>query len=349
MRTSAGRDLWTESSRAISLADIRAMSLIDIKETAKDIFFPAICPVCGDAIPIERRIAVRRLKRRIFSDLSGRNTEPLKKNESCEGSANEAQWLAKMRAMYPAYVCRECLGELEYIKAPYCKKCGKQLEADSPGKLNIQEASAENTAKLLYGTNIHIDEKELCSDCTKKERGFRQTRCVITYDETAQEIMAGLKYKSKREYAALLSLLAAERLSGWIKGISPDIIVPVPVHKERLLTRGYNQAELIARGISELTKIPLNTEILYRTKNTRAQKELTADERLYNLLGAFEADISFLNSHDITVLLVDDIYTTGATMEACTVALKYAGAKAVYGLCICAGRDAQRIQHSVLL
>lgn len=321
------------------------MSLSDIKETAKDIFFPAICPVCGDAIPIERRIAVRRLKRRFFSDVNGRNAEPLKKNEGLQESVNKAEGLKKMRGLYPAYVCRECLEELEYIKTPYCKKCGKQLEADSPGKPDIQKASESNCAKLLCGTDVHSDAGELCSDCTKKDRGFRQTRCVITYDETAQEIMAGLKYKSKGEYAALLSLLAAERLSGWIKGISPDIIVPVPIHKERLLTRGYNQAELIARGISELTKIPLNTEILYRTKNTKAQKELTADERLYNLLGAFEADISFLSFQDVTVLLVDDIYTTGATMEACTVALKYAGVKAVYGLCICAGRDAQRIQR----
>lgn len=329
------------------------MSFSDIRETAKDILFPAVCPICTDAIPVASRMAVRRLRNRLYSEKCVR---------SSSGSSTDFKKL--MRAMYPAYVCRECLTELEYIKEPYCKKCGKQLAAENGTELSVYDRATANVSKAEYKANMQDREQGLCNDCIKKERSFIQARCVITYDETAQEIMAGLKYKSKREYADFLSLLAADRLSGWIKTISPDIIIPVPIHKKRLLTRGYNQAELIAKGISELTEIPINTEILYRTKNTRAQKALTAEERLYNLLSAFEADMSVLklkepsahkgkhrqkkatgHAYDITALLVDDIYTTGATMEACTLALKYAGVKAVYGLCICAGRDAPRIQR----
>ncbi len=324
------------------------MSRSDIKETAKDIFFPAVCPICMDAIPVAGRMAVRRLRNRLSAKTCG-----------MDSGRNSAVSQKLIRAMYPAYVCRECITELEYIKEPYCKKCGKQLTADTGIDSDVCNKPAADTVKTAYKANTHDDEKKLCNDCTKKERSFIQTRCVITYDETAQEIMAGLKYKFRKEYADFLSLLAADRLLNWIKSISPDIIIPVPIHKKRLLTRGYNQAELIAKGISELTGIPINTELLYRTKNTRAQKILTADERLYNLLGAFEADRSVLNltnkavceenrqqekDRDITVLLTDDIYTTGATMEACTTVLNHAGINKVYGLCICAGRDAPRIQ-----
>ena len=331
MKANAGPDLWTESSKAIGLDDIRKMSLSEAGETLKDIFFPAVCPVCMDAVPIERRMAVRRLKRRIA------------KNKDT-GSGKHAESTPKrfIKAMYPAYICRECLEELKLIKAPYCRKCGKQLE--------LKKADRH--------TDKNREDTGLCNDCAKKERSFVQTRCIITYDETAQEIMAGLKYKSKKEYAALLSILAADRLSDWINDISPDIIIPVPIHKERLLKRGYNQAELIARGISELTNIPVNTRILSRTKNTRAQKELDADERLHNLLGAFAADIKISHNDkgnaenagragtaiNQTVLLIDDIYTTGATLEACTTALLHAGIGKVYGLCICAGEDAPRVQ-----
>lgn len=307
-------------------------------ETVKDIFFPKRCPVCNDAIPVERRINVRNFR----NGLKGRGI-PMDKGA--------------LRMLYPANICRKCISELSYIAEPYCKKCGKQL------------------SEVLSDS-----EEGLCSDCRKKERAFVQSRAVLSYDEAERDIMAGLKYESKCEYAETLSLLAAERLYEWIRKISPDIIVPVPVHRDRLIRRGYNQAELIGRDISELMGIPLAADILKRTKNTRAQKELNADMRLLNLQNAFKADSEKLYEYGrkklrqnemaeahrayaqsennrsmyskdqdnigaagVRVLLIDDIYTTGSTMEACTEALLYAGAKSVYGICICAGRDAPRI------
>ena len=353
MKANATRDFWTESSKPPSFKALIDMTKGDAAETIKDIIFPQRCPVCGDAIPIERRINVRNLKR---------NRQQFKKDEK-----------AFLRMLYPAYVCRECISELSYISKPYCKKCGKQLSKIFP----LNQKNNDHTAG---------DEK-LCTDCTKKERLFIQSRAILNYDETAREIMAGLKYKSKSEYAGLLSLLAAERLYYWIMEIRPDFIVPVPIHKERLIKRGYNQAELIGKGISELTGIPQRTDILYRIKNTKAQKELTAEERLLNLQNSFIADkrtirhilnaLTYLKSDSISinriiemhgdlhqaetaelnrqiniasdnrgelkVLLIDDIYTTGSTMEACTEALLRAGVSSVYGICICAGMDTPRI------
>jgi len=292
----------------------------DAAETIKDIIFPQRCPVCGDAIPIERRINVRNLKR---------NRQHFQKGEK-----------TYLRMLYPAYICRECISELSYISKPYCKKCGKQLSKIFP----LNQKNNDHTAG---------DEK-LCTDCAKKERLFIQSRAILNYDEAAREIMAGLKYKSKSEYAGLLSLLVAERLYEWIMEVKPDVIVPVPIHKERLIKRGYNQAELIGNGISEFTGIPQRTDILYRIKNTKAQKELSAEERLLNLQNSFKADNKTVkiirqieaasdNEVGLKVLLIDDIYTTGSTMEACTEALLRAGAGSVYGICICAGSDTPRI------
>lgn len=320
MKANATRDFWTESSKPPSFKALIAMTKGDAAETIKDIVFPQRCPVCGDAIPIERRINVRNLKR---------NRQQFKKDEK-----------TYLRMLYPAYVCRECISELSYISKPYCKKCGKQLSKVFP----LNQKNNDHTAG---------DEK-LCTDCMKKERLFIQSRAILNYDETAREIMAGLKYKSKSEYAGLLSLLAAERLYEWVTEVKPDVIVPVPIHKERLIKRGYNQAELIGNCISEFTGIPQRTDLLYRIKNTKAQKELSAEERLLNLQNSFIADnktgkisgrikAASENEEGLRVLLIDDIYTTGSTMEACTEALLRAGAGSVYGICICAGMDTPRI------
>ena len=148
--------------------------------------------------------------------------------------------------------------------------------------------------------------------------------------------MAGLKYGSRKEYAFPLALMAADALGQWLKETNADILVPVPVHRERLMTRGYNQAELIAEGISLLTGIPVEKKLLVRERRTRVQKELTAAERAANLQNAFRTQGQLSGR---TAVIVDDIYTTGATMEACTEALLKAGTARVFGLCICAGED----------
>lgn len=212
--------------------------------------------------------------------------------------------------LYAAVMCGGCRNIPVYITEPLCKKCGKQLNGTSPDGL--------------------------CGDCAENERRFEACRCVMTYDETLREIMAGLKYGSRKEYAFPLALMAADALGQWLEETNADILVPVPVHRERLMTRGYNQAELIAEGISLFTGIPVEKKLLVRERRTRVQKELTAAERAANLQNAFRTQ-GLLSGR--TAVIVDDIYTTGATMEACTEALLKAGAVRVFGLCICAGED----------
>ena len=166
--------------------------------------------------------------------------------------------------------------------------------------------------------------------------------------------MADIKYHAKAEYVHALAVLAAERLGSWIRAVRPDAFVPVPVHPDRRITRGYNQAELLAEALSEILaetdtgssnvggqrKIPVRSELLIRTKKTEAQKELTAEGRLLNLQNAFTVTEDLRDRPQRPrIMLIDDIYTTGATLNACAEELLYAGAADVYGLCIAAGAD----------
>ncbi|MDO4960648.1 MAG: ComF family protein [Eubacteriales bacterium] len=252
-------------------------------ELLKDLFFPARCPICSDAIPIEKRARL--------------HISPFDKGSR--------------QLYYDGLICRGCLDSLKFITDPFCKKCGKQLA----------------------GRNDEM----LCSDCLEKERLFDECRCLVTYDETAREIMAEIKYNSKKEYMDIFALLAADRLGDWLKAAGASCLVPVPVHGSRLKSRGFNQAEVLAEGISAFTGIPVRNDVLIRLKNTAAQKNLGADDRLLNLQNAFTA-VGKLKNGEIPVI-IDDIYTTGSTMEACTEGLLGIGARRVYGLCVCAGED----------
>ena len=225
------------------------------------------------------------------------------------------------------YLCPECFSTFSFIEKPYCQKCGKQLL-----RRNISGLPGSLT---------------FCADCSRKERVYRQCRSLINYDETAQEIMADIKYHAKTEYVHALAALAAERLGPWIQAVRPDAFVPVPIHPDRRIIRGYNQAELLAETLSDVLamtgdrrKIPVRSSLLIRTKRTEAQKGLTAERRLLNLQNAFEATDDLREwPRKPRLILIDDIYTTGATLNACAEELLHAGAAEVYGICIAAGMD----------
>jgi ComF family protein len=111
------------------------------------------------------------------------------------------------------------------------------------------------------------------------------------------------------------------------RGITADAIVPLPLHKRKLRERGYNQSELIARGISEITGFPVRTDFVRRSKYTQTQTALSLDERKANMEDAFicgPADVG-----GTTVIVVDDIITTGSTVRSCAEVLKVAGAAEV--------------------
>ena len=214
-----------------------------------------------------------------------------------------------------ALIHRSCMERLSFVRRPICKKCGKQVLTES---------------------------QQFCYDCAHTEHTFIKGRAMLNYDETAQRIMSGIKYRNRREHAEIISRMLIYRMKDFIAEMNPDCLVPVPVHKSRLRERGYNQAQLIADYISRETGIPVRPDILQRTRHTVAMKNLDPKERQANLREAFLADTEAFapekGGKPQHIMLIDDIYTTGATAEAC------AGILSKYGigmsfLAVCIGSD----------
>jgi len=123
--------------------------------------------------------------------------------------------------------------------------------------------------------------------------------------------------------------------------LSVEGLVPVPIHKSKYRERGYNQAEVLAKGIGRELNIPVLSDLLIRNKKTLPQKQLSDKERLNNLREAFEYNSTYaekLRRQPDRLMLVDDIYTTGSTIEACTNVLKQNGVSYVYFITLCIGK-----------
>lgn len=172
-------------------------------------------------------------------------------------------------------------------------------------------------------------------DCARHPKAFERGMALLNYEEASRRSMAAIKYKNKREYLDFYADCMVSEYGERIRRIAPDALVPVPIHKKRMRERGFNQAEVLAEKMSVKLEIPVCADRLIRRKNTDPQKELSAAERLENLKDAFAVLGSL--SHLEKVLLIDDIYTTGATAQACTLALKKAGVRQVFLLTICIG------------
>lgn len=203
-------------------------------------------------------------------------------------------------------ICRECAKEIKVIKEPKCYQCGRPLLSE----------------EQLY-----------CIDCTHKEHYFERGIAVFEYEDNLQKSLYRFKYKNKREYADFYGYIAAKNCKTQLKEWKIDGIIPVPIHHKRKLKRGYNQAYIFAKAIKKYTGIPIQTKALIRVKNTAPQKGLADEMRYYNLKGAFLVNVEKLKGLK-NVLLIDDIYTTGSTVDTCSFILKKAGVKKVYVLCI---------------
>lgn len=205
-------------------------------------------------------------------------------------------------------VCTECKEKLVYIKNPSCSKCGKPLQ-------NFRE--------------------QYCRDCKRHAHYFDRGKAVWVYNKELRESIYRFKYDNKREYADFYIEEIVKRHGGWIKSLGVEVIIPVPLHKKKQKSRGFNQAEVLARGIGKALNIPVETKLICRQKNTVAQKELNSKERQKNLKNAFK-----IVQNDVQlrkVLLVDDIYTTGSTIDAMATVLKSGGVKEVYMICLGTG------------
>lgn len=177
----------------------------------------------------------------------------------------------------------------------------------------------------------------LCDACRNAERVISRTRAVGVYEGVLREIIHALKYRGRRSLARPLATLMCARGRELLNGA--DLTVPVPLHWWRHYRRGFNQARELARYL----ELPV-VDLLKRTRHTRAQVELAAASRRTNVKGAFTLrTVKGQPLAAMNVLLVDDVSTTGATLDECAKVLKAAGASAVYALT--AARVISRLQR----
>ena len=202
-----------------------------------------------------------------------------------------------------AGVCASCWSSLRFIERPYCEVLGVPFTHD-------------------LGPGI------LCADAISDPPPFSRLRTAVAHDGLARTLVHSLKYRDRTDLAPMMAgwmVRAADGLAG-----ACDVIVPVPLHRHRLLVRKFNQAAELARAIARQTGKPLLLGALRRTRRTKRQVGLGIRARQENVQGAFsvgEAGKAALLGK--RVLLIDDVYTTGATVAAATRALKRNGAAEV--------------------
>lgn len=208
-------------------------------------------------------------------------------------------------------ICPACRKRLKPVAAPWCMQCGKKMAG--PG--------------------------EYCRECGPGKRSFARGRILYEYEGAAMPIYR-FKYGGRREYADFFGAEMAEYLGDFIRAAKPEGIVPIPLHPRRKAARGYNQSLLLAKRIGALTGIPVYADWLVRVKNTAPLKRLSPKERQNNLKKAFN-----ITGNDVKlkiVMIVDDIYTTGATVDEAAKVLREAGVERIFFVALAGGnaRDA---------
>lgn len=203
-------------------------------------------------------------------------------------------------------ICRQCRKRIFYLDKNTCFKCGKPVK----------------------------ETEEYCYDCGHKQHWFRQGAALFPYEFVRQSLYR-YKYAGRQEYAEFYGKQMAsffrEKKEYW----KPDALVPVPLHKKKERKRGYNQAALLAKEISRFWNVPVMEDLVIRTKNTRPMKQIDGTERQNNLKKAFK-----IGRNDVklnTIIVIDDIYTTGSTIDAIARICQDAGIKSIYFLTVSIG------------
>lgn len=200
---------------------------------------------------------------------------------------------------YGDYICSTCARKLPRLNPPICQRCGKP------------EASGDR-----------------CPACWGKHDGIDAIRSVFKFEGTVRTAVHEFKYRGLRSICSSLSKFMAEYYVQ--NNISADVIVPVPLHQKRLKERGYNQSYLLAAELAVLISLPVEENLITRIKDTPPQARTSnADHRAANVRDAFVCSTRDFKGLDIIIL--DDVCTSGATIEACADVLKTAGAKRVLG------------------
>lgn len=203
-------------------------------------------------------------------------------------------------------ICLECKANIQYLGNQVCFRCGKKVR----------------------------EEEEYCYDCRRRKHEFDQGRALFSY-EFIRPSLYRFKYAGRKEYARFYAKSIAKEFISQTQIWQPQALLPVPIHPARRKKRGYNQAEEIAKELGRIWNLPVVTNLIYRTKNTRPMKEIVGTDRQNNLKKAFK-----LGTNDVklnTIIIIDDIYTTGSTIDAVAGECRKAGIKNIYFITVSVG------------
>jgi ComF family protein len=200
----------------------------------------------------------------------------------------------------PGAVCPSCWSGIDFITAPMCHCCGLPFDYDEgPGAI--------------------------CGDCARRPPLYGHARSAMIYNDASRRLVLAFKHSDRTDAAPAwghwLSRAGSDLLA------AADILVPVPLHRRRLITRRYNQAALMAQALGQQSGLPVAVDALRRTRATPSQGRMNRSQRERNVAGAFAVRDGRLDDvRGARILLVDDVMTTGATLTACIRPLLRAGA-----------------------
>jgi len=238
------------------------------------------------------------------------------------------------------WLCAGCLNEISEIRPPLCHRCGL------PMPVSEEDQVSAPSALVPTGVALKRDAMGTCHHCRRTSSQLDGLRAYALHGGPLRKAIHAFKYDGLRSLAPILGGLMGQ---GWA-AVAPgdleiDVIAPVPLHASRQQERGFNQAALLGRELSMHLRRPIVEGTLIRTKPTSPQVGLSPEERQANVYGAFQCVGEELAG--MRVLLVDDVYTTGSTMEAACAALLEAGVESIWAYTLArAGADPASSSYS---
>jgi competence protein ComFC len=233
-------------------------------------------------------------------------------------------------------ICESCLSSFQPVQQPMCECCGRPFPATVATTASGAESAREFPAVATGGAAAVAGAavaKPLCRLCREGNYAFDRARSYGLYNDALHHAILLLKYEEVTRLGDWFAARLAEIVAREGEAFRADVIVPVPLHPDRQRERGYNQAELIARPLARRLHLKQGAYLLMRTKPRPARLVLSRKEHWESVRGAY-ATRKGLRVDKLRVLLLDDVLTTGATLDSCARALKQAGAAAVLGLTV---------------